>query len=1199
MVGRVSLAAFAASALLLVGGGTAFAADGAKAPAVGANGLPFEQLVQVYVSDQAAVDSVVANYDAAEYKSVQDDGSILLNVFATAEEKAALKDAGYKIGNVIEDSNTGAQRMSERQEVIDQEALAADVAQNGLKKGTKFQGQSVVPGQGDTVIQRAVTFTDAVGPNTGRTSARFLYVEAYNKSTKRNAGSNTAFTGPALALSYAGPDGVYATATNMGRFIDTDPTPDEYMYHRQLIRLTGSYANLSAQDIQLRVATAATAGGAAASTETFPVSEWLGKNLPPHVAGFKTEFFTHYQDPTETRADLDALAAKYPELVDVINMPEKTSGYQRKSQAIMSGSGDDIGSQPLGINGPPVINATGEITAAQPVAQFPLTVPAGQAARAIVDAIPSGETDYILSIRNPAGTLVRQIDTGTSPETLNQNFNVSGTWTYEISGFRGDLGDFTFRVDFTDPLAAGKALVLTAKDWGQDGGNDVQVEVRNPGAANQPLGVAVTGKLISVSLGTDGNGAPSSTAKQVVDAINANPEAAALVMATTYRGDAGAGIVVPRARVNLSDFLNAPGSVARGPFQQHLYRIGAHRDGSKVGVFLFCQQHAREWTTSLTCQETGHELVENYATDPETKTLLDNVEVFISPNSNPDGAHYSMYDASIQRKTMVNYCATTGAFDPAARTTWGVDMNRNSGEYSLFDGYFGASTDCTNETYAGPGEYSEPETRNEKWVADTFPNIKFMNNIHSYGGYFMWAPGSYKNDGFRTTAPAPNIGIENYFFQAGEKILKRIKDYRGTVILPERTGPIADVLYSAAGNSADDGWYRKGIIAYSFETGADRMLNTTTGTTPTQVGFQPCFGPVGTGGGQGNCPLDGSLVNEGHDEAMEFAAGNYGMVESAYDYAMDTTPPSTSLDADGITQSKSPIAYRFVWNDEAAVIHYTTDGSTPTLSSPTYNNQRARSIGEILKISTPGANTVKWFAVDIKGNQSAVQSQSFLLDQTAPTVTVNIPEGAVYTQGRPVPLTFSCADEQGGSGVASCVGSTPSGQNLPTGTAGMQVLTITATDNVGNVFVKTVNYRVLDATNTNGGVSGSVPATLSLALGTPATFNQFTPGVDNDYTATSTATVVSSAGDATLTVADPATTNTGKLVNGAFVLPSPLTVSAKSAASQAGAGGAVGGSSAPTTLSTWNNPVSNDVVTMTFKQHISRTDPLRTGTYSK
>ena len=82
-----------------------------------------------------------ANYDAAEYKSVQDDGSILLNVFVTAEEKAALKAKGYKIGRVIEDSNTGRQRMKERQEIIDQEAVAADVAENGLKGAAKVQRQ--------------------------------------------------------------------------------------------------------------------------------------------------------------------------------------------------------------------------------------------------------------------------------------------------------------------------------------------------------------------------------------------------------------------------------------------------------------------------------------------------------------------------------------------------------------------------------------------------------------------------------------------------------------------------------------------------------------------------------------------------------------------------------------------------------------------------------------------------------------------------------------------------------------------------------------------------------------------------------------------------------------------------------------------------------------------------------------------------
>jgi hypothetical protein len=1193
MVGRRPLVALVASVFLLAGSqSTALAADD--------DGTPFQQLVQVFVPDERSVDHVVANYDATEYRADQDDGSILLAVFVTDEDKANLKAKGYTIGRVIEDSDTGPQRMQERQEIVDQEALAAKVAEDGLR-GARFEGRSVqaIPDPGDTVIQRAVSFTSAIGNNSNLSPARFLYVEAFNKSTKRVPGTIDAFTGPTLALSWAGPDGVYSTPVNMGRFIDDQGvTPEEYMYHRQLVRLTGAYANLTADQIQLRVATAATAGGAEASVETYPVTEWLGQDLPPHVAGFRTQFFTKYMNPTEIRADLDALAAAYPELMSVQNMPELTSGYQRKAMATMNGTGA-ITSTPAAALGPVLFSTTGEITSAQPVASIPFTGQVGVQYRAIVNGIPGGSTDFIFTIKDPDGNVLQVIDTGTSPEQITQIFDKPGAYTYEVSGFQGDLGDFTFTIQ----EVVYSAVVLFSRDWGHEGGNQVQAEFLNPGAANSPLSVTVTDKLLSVSLGTDNTGALNSTAKQVVDAINAGPASSALVKATTFRGNHGPGIVQPRARVTLSDFLtNAPASVARGPFQQHLYRIGAHRDGSKVGVFLFCQQHAREWTTGLTCLETAHQLVENYATDPQTKELLDNVEIFISPNSNPDGAHYSMYDASGQRRTLLNRCPETGPNDPAARNAWGVDMNRNSGEYSLFDGYFGASTSCTSDTFAGTSEYSEPETRNEKWVVDTYPNIKFMNNIHSFGGYFMWAPGSYKNDGFRTTAPAPNIGIENYFFQAGEKILRRIKDVRGTAILPERTGPIADVLYSAAGNSADDGWYRKGIIAYSFETGADRLIPNAAGQlVVTQVGFQPCFGAVGTGGGQGSCPTNGNLVNEGRDEALEFAAGNFGMVESAYDYAKDVTPPSTSLDSDGVTQSKDPINYRFVWNDEAAVIRYTTDGSTPTLASPTYNNQRARSIGEILKISAPGTTTVKWFATDIKGNQSAVQSQTFLIDQTAPTVSVNIPEGAVYTQNRPVPLVFSCADEAGGSGIASCVGSTPSGSNLPTGTAGMQVLTITATDNAGNVFVKTVNYRVLDAVNADGSVNGNVPATLSLTLTNPsATFGAFTPGLAWDYTTTMSATAVSTGGDAALTVSDPSSTATGRLVNGTFSLPSALQVKATSPLGTGGGAFAnVGGSAAPTPLLSYSGPVSNDTVGVTFQQHIGANDGLRTGVYSK
>jgi hypothetical protein len=128
----------------------------------------------------------------------------------------------------------------------------------------------------------------------------------------------------------------------------------------------------------------------------------------------------------------------------------------------------------------------------------------------------------------------------------------------------------------------------------------------------------------------------------------------------------------------------------------------------------------------------------------------------------------------------------------------------------------------------------------------------------------------------------------------------------------------------------------------------------------------------------------------------------------------------------------------------------------------------------------------------------------------------------------------------------------------------------------------------------SGTVGGSVPATLALTLGAPASFGPFTPGVANTYTASTAATVISSAGDATLSVADPDATAAGHLVNGTFSLPQGLKAQAKG-----GAYAPVGGSAAPTTLTSWNGPVANDPVPISFQQAIGANDALRTGTYSK
>ena len=94
------------------------------------------------------------------------------------------------------------------------------------------------------------------------------------------------------------------------------------------------------------------------------------------------------------------------------------------------------------------------------------------------------------------------------------------------------------------------------------------------------------------------------------------------------------------------------------------------------------------------------------------------------------------------------------------------------------------------------------------------------------------------------------------------------------------------------------------------------------------------------------------------------------------------------------------------------------------------------------------------------------------------------------------------------------------------------------------------------------------------------------------YTASTTATVISTAGDATLSVADLNATSPGKLINGSFALATPLKAKAN-----AGAFATVGAAAAA--LLAYTAPVSNDVVTVTFQQDIAATDPLRTGAYSK
>ena len=862
------------------------------------------------------------------YLRHNDNGTVTVTVFATEDELAELEAAGYTVGTTIEGPAIWRERIAERQ---------ADVkAEKQADAAALAAGDVIVAPRGDIIVLRVDYFENYAG--------RFLSVEAKDGTR----GSST--TGASLSLSWNTGAG---TAIDQGPRTmnvnnDPDTTPDTYIEHRLLVKVGDVGVATPPQPTMIRI------GSSLGAFVEAPVQVWLGGGLPPMADTFQRDFTTRYMDPTEIYGRFAELVAEFPDLAQLIKLPYKTNGYQRKAQATMAG----------------------------------LTLPGNS---------PSGAT------------------------------------------------------------AQSQAVVLTSRAWGHEGGNDITAEFVHPGVPNSPLSVTVTGKDIRVSLATNAANALSSTAAQVVAAINSS-QAAPLVVALTYRGNAGAGITQGRTKVNLSDFLTTATNahVQRGPYEYSVMRIGKNRPGNsadqgihgrRVGVFLYCQQHAREWATPLTCLETAEELLRNYGTDKETRKLVDELDIFILPSSNPDGSHYSIHNFASQRKNMTNQCVNGGKSsddpnaanfwtprinpgnnvpyintDPASRTAWGVDLNRNNTFATLFDGYIGASHTCTGETYAGPGEASEPEIKNELWIADTFKNIKFSNNIHSFGGYFMWAPGAYLTDRGEGAAVHANIGVEKYFFEAGDQILNRIKEVRNTAILPERTGPIADVLYSAAGNSADEHWYNRGVIAYSFETGADRfVLESTTlsiasaaGATGIRAGNRTIFSPgekitidtganqeirtvlsvsatnpaspapnvfldaqlsfahaagvalVGTGLIQSGVGFQPPYDTEGKFEALEFAAGNYGLLESAYAYSKDDKGPEVIMT--GARSSATPITTTFQYVSEPAVIRYTTDGSKPGNTSTLWDSTGPREPGQSFIVSK--TTEFRWLATDMAGNQT-------------------------------------------------------------------------------------------------------------------------------------------------------------------------------------------------------------------------------------
>jgi hypothetical protein len=254
------------------------------------------------------------------------------------------------------------------------------------------------------------------------------------------------------------------------------------------------------------------------------------------------------------------------------------------------------------------------------------------------------------------------------------------------------------------------------------------------------------------------------------------------------------------------------------------------------------------------------------------------------------------------------------------------------------------------------------------------------------------------------------------------------------------------------GASCSSGFYNAPVSATLSATdnggsGVKNIRYTTNGSDPT-----------------GSSPIYSSAIAVNSTTTIKFRAeDNAGNVESpvrSQTITIDTADPTSSIQCDAAACSSSfynhSVSATLSGSDTGGSglknIRYTTDGSSPTGSSPIYSSA----------INVGSTTTIKWRAEDNAGNvESPVRSQTIQVDTTKPTSSIEC-NGASCSSGfynAPVSATLSATDNSGGSGVKN-IRYTTNGAD-PTGSSPIYAAAIPvnstmtikfrAEDNAGNV----------------------------------------------------------------------------------------------------------------------------------------------------
>ncbi|KFA87746.1 chitobiase/beta-hexosaminidase C-terminal domain-containing protein, partial [Archangium violaceum] len=192
------------------------------------------------------------------------------------------------------------------------------------------------------------------------------------------------------------------------------------------------------------------------------------------------------------------------------------------------------------------------------------------------------------------------------------------------------------------------------------------------------------------------------------------------------------------------------------------------------------------------------------------------------------------------------------------------------------------------------------------------------------------------------------------------------------------------------------------------------------------------------------------------------AVGNTEAVKTAA-YVINTSIPTASATpAGGLYRTAQSVTLNCnpgATGGTCVAIYYTTDGSTPSTSSATYSSP----------ISVTVTTTLKFFAENSVGNTSTLHTETYRIDEAAPTTTA-IPSGRAYKEAQSITLT--CEDGSGSGCTATYYtldGSTPtrssSTYSTPLSISANTTLKFFSVDAAGNEeSVRTESY-VIDTVN--------------------------------------------------------------------------------------------------------------------------------------